>query len=187
MAEFCRRSLALSIHQQPPLISRPSAVAGWCYRPLLASGAAAKARLATIYKLAPTSHDPSRNGEGGLLMDESTTDAFSLASRFLVQAVRLVPETAWDAPGLGSWNMLELVGHANRAHTTVEEYLLHPRPPEQQGSNYFSDAAVAERGRDAVAALGEHPAVTIAAKSDKIIALSRGLHRRPRSEVRQER
>lgn len=104
-------------------------------------------------------------------MDESTTDAFNLASRFLVQAVRLVPENAWDRPGLGSWNLLELVGHANRAHSTVEEYLLRPRPPERQGSDYFSDAAIAARGREAVAVLGDSPAVTIAAKSDEIIAL----------------
>jgi len=98
-------------------------------------------------------------------------DAFALASRFLVQAVQSVPESRWDSPGLGSWDMRELVAHANRAHTTIEDYLFRPRPPEPPDGNYFSDAAIAERGREAVTALGESPVATVAAKSDEVIAL----------------
>ena len=59
----------------------------------------------------------------------------------------------------------------SRALTTVEEYLQRTRPPERQGSRPFSAAAIAEHGREAVAALGDRPTVTIATKSDEIIAV----------------
>ncbi|MGO9962945.1 MAG: maleylpyruvate isomerase N-terminal domain-containing protein [Acidimicrobiales bacterium] len=104
-------------------------------------------------------------------MEGSSVEAFRLASRFLVQAVQAVPESKWHSTGLGNWDMRELVAHANRAHTTIEDYLFRPRSPEPPDSGYFSEAAVAERGREAVAALGESPAVTVAAKSDEVIAL----------------
>ncbi len=104
-------------------------------------------------------------------MEGPSVDAFCLASRFLVQAVQSVPESRWHSTGLGSWNMRELVAHANRAHTTIEDYLFRPRSPEPADGGYFSEAAVAERGREAVAALGESPAATVAARSDEVIAL----------------
>ena len=104
-------------------------------------------------------------------MDDSLATVFSLASRFLVDAVRLVPEKNWDSPGLGSWNLRELVAHANRGQTTVEEYLLRPQPPAPRGSGYFSEESIAERGREAVLALGEDPAASVAAASDAVISL----------------
>ena len=97
--------------------------------------------------------------------------AFGAASRFFVGAVGLVPASAWPQRGLGNWTVVELVAHGNRAHTTVEEYLLRPRPAEPAGSSYFSDEAVAERGRAAVAALGADPAAAVAAASERSIAL----------------
>lgn len=104
-------------------------------------------------------------------MDDALAGAFADASRFLVETVALVPATAWDAPGLDRWTVRELVGHANRSHTLVEEYLLRPQPPEQPGSPYFSEAAIAARGREAAAALGEDPAAAVRAASDAVIAL----------------
>lgn len=62
-------------------------------------------------------------------MDDPLATAFALASRFLVEAVRLVPYEDWESPGLGIWSVRELVGHANRGQTTVEDYLLRPQPP----------------------------------------------------------
>ena len=97
--------------------------------------------------------------------------AFGAASRFFVEAVGLVPASAWPQRGLGNWTVVELVAHGNRAHTTVEEYLLRPRPAEPAGSSYFSDEAVAKRGRAAVAALGADPAAAVAAASERSIAL----------------
>jgi hypothetical protein len=97
--------------------------------------------------------------------------AFGMASRFFAEAVGLAPVAAWQSRGLGDWPLLELVAHGNRAHTTVEEYLLRPRPPEPPGSSYFSNEAVAERGRQAVAALGGDPLRAVVAASERAIAL----------------
>lgn len=104
-------------------------------------------------------------------MDDRCRNAFAEASRYFVEVVRRVPPDGWVKPGLGSWSVRELAGHANRAHTTVEEYLQHPRPPEPPDSAYFSSEMIAERGRQAVAALGDDPAAAIAADSARVLAL----------------
>jgi len=104
-------------------------------------------------------------------MDGPLADAFSQASGFLVAAVTLVPSSEWDAPGLGSWNLRELVGHANRGQTTVVDYLIRPQPPQPRGSSYFDEAAIAERGRQAVADLGVDIAATIATTSGQVTEL----------------
>jgi uncharacterized protein (TIGR03083 family) len=104
-------------------------------------------------------------------MDDGSVTAFRDASGFLVEAVRLVPDSAWDTPGLGSWSVRELVAHANRGHTTVEEYLLRPQPPQPPDSTYFTEEAIAARGREAVRALRDDPAAAVAAASTAVIAL----------------
>jgi uncharacterized protein (TIGR03083 family) len=104
-------------------------------------------------------------------MDGSLTDAFGQASRFLVQAVSLVPASKWEAPGVGSWTVRELVGHANRGQLTVEEYLLRPQLPELRGSTYFSESVIAQRGREAAAALGDDPSAVVGSASERVIAL----------------
>jgi uncharacterized protein (TIGR03083 family) len=106
-------------------------------------------------------------------VDGPSADAFAAASRFFVAAVGAVPGEAWGSVGLGDWTVLELVGHANRAHTTLEDYLLRPQPPEPAGSDYFSPEAIAERGRQAVAALGADPVAAVGATSERVIALVR--------------
>jgi uncharacterized protein (TIGR03083 family) len=104
-------------------------------------------------------------------MDDESVTAFRDASGFLVETVRAVPDSAWDAPGLGDWSVRELVAHANRGHTTLEEYLLRPQRPQPPGSPYFSDEAIAARGREAVRALGDDPAGAVAVTSTAVIAL----------------
>jgi uncharacterized protein (TIGR03083 family) len=104
-------------------------------------------------------------------MDDALAAAFADASRFLVEAVRLVPDDSWDQPGTDAWSLRELAGHANRSHTLLEEYLLRPQPPQPPGSPYFSADAIAARGRDAVTVLGTDPAAAIAAASARTIAL----------------
>jgi uncharacterized protein (TIGR03086 family) len=104
-------------------------------------------------------------------VDDTDSTAYADASRFVVASVRLVPAASWDAPGLGSWNVRELVGHVNRGHTTIEEYLTHPQPP--QGPEYFTDEAIAARARQAVDALGDGPLDTVSAASERVIALVR--------------
>jgi uncharacterized protein (TIGR03083 family) len=104
-------------------------------------------------------------------MDGPAVNAFAAASRFFVQAVALVPEQAFLLPGLGEWTVLELVGHTNRAHTTIGDYLLRPQPVEPSGSGYFSKSAIAQRGREAVALLGDDPSAAVAEASTDIMAL----------------
>jgi uncharacterized protein (TIGR03083 family) len=104
-------------------------------------------------------------------MDDGSVTAYRDASQFLVEAVRAVPDSGWDAPGLGDWTVRELVGHANRGHTTVVDYLLHPQQPQPPDSPYFSDEAIAARGRDAVRALGTDPAGAVAAASTAVLEL----------------
>lgn len=104
-------------------------------------------------------------------MDDALAAAFGDASRFLVESVRLVPDTSWDQPGLGSWTVRELVAHANRGQTTVENYLRDPQRPQPPGSSYFTEEAIATRGREAVLALGDDPAGAVAAASAAVTAL----------------
>jgi uncharacterized protein (TIGR03083 family) len=104
-------------------------------------------------------------------MEGPVVNAFAAASRFFVQAACLVPDAAWSSPGLGEWTLLELVGHTNRAHTTIEDYLVRPRPVEPAGSGYFSKSAIAQRGREAVAALGDDPSSAVAEASTAILQL----------------
>jgi uncharacterized protein (TIGR03083 family) len=98
-------------------------------------------------------------------MDGPSADAFVAASGFFVAVVGTVPEGAWASPGLGTWTVLDLVGHGNRAHTTLVEYVLQPRPPEPPGSGYFSE--------EAIAALGDDPYGAVGAASGRAIALVR--------------
>ncbi len=70
----------------------------------------------------------------------------------------------WDEVGLGEWTVRDLVGHTSRALLTVEAYLDQPCAfvVVPSAAEYFTSslatrgdpAAVAQRGRDAGAALG---------------------------------
>jgi uncharacterized protein (TIGR03083 family) len=100
--------------------------------------------------------------------------AFAEAAAYLVAVAEKIPEAAWDKPGLGEWNVRELVGHASRALITVPAYLAEPaeRVDLPTAVDYFRrfassggaggvDAAIAERGRQAAAALGDDPASSL--------------------------
>jgi uncharacterized protein (TIGR03083 family) len=104
-------------------------------------------------------------------MEGTSATAFKRASAFLVETVAAVSPADWNEPGLGSWSIRELAAHANRAHTTVEEYLLDPKPPEPPGSGYFTEAAIAQRARDSLEALGDDPAAAVAKWSERAIRL----------------
>jgi uncharacterized protein (TIGR03083 family) len=106
-------------------------------------------------------------------MDGPLADTYEAASGFFVQAVQAVPDTAWGSVALGDWTVRELVGHGNRAHTTVEEYLLRPQPPIGPGSDYFSDARINERAREAVLALRDDPKGAVASTAARVTALVR--------------
>lgn len=106
-------------------------------------------------------------------MSDNVRDTFTAAAEFFVEVVARVPTERWDGPGLGVWSVRDLTGHASRALSTVREYLDAPGPPAQQLADaveYFSafsggpdlSEAIAERGRQAGAALGEDPAAAVA-------------------------
>jgi uncharacterized protein (TIGR03083 family) len=106
-------------------------------------------------------------------VDGPLADSYEAASAFFVQATQAVPDTAWGSVGLGKWTVLDLVGHGNRAHTLVEEYVLRPQPPVGPGSDYFSEARINERAREAVSALGDDPKGSVVSTAARVIALVR--------------
>lgn len=105
---------------------------------------------------------------------------FAAAAEYFAETVARVPAGGWDRPGLGEWSVRALVGHTSRALLTVESYLdagadaiaiVDPaayclRALEQASVH----AAIAERGRQAGAALGEDPSGTVHAIAERVVA-----------------
>ncbi|MET0474861.1 MAG: maleylpyruvate isomerase N-terminal domain-containing protein [Mycobacterium sp.] len=99
----------------------------------------------------------------------SSSETFTTAATAFAELVRGIPESAWDGPGLGDWDLRALVGHASRSLITVSAYLKTPAghrdvtgPADyyakirEYASNAGADAIV-ERGRQAGRDLGEDP------------------------------
>jgi uncharacterized protein (TIGR03083 family) len=109
----------------------------------------------------------------------SERDAFRSAAAWFVDLVRLIPGDGWSRPGLGEWNVRELVGHATRAFGTVETYLMDPAESEDVTDpvDYYVLAgqadpeAIAQRGREAGIALGDDPSAVVAAAAERTLAL----------------
>ncbi|BAH48704.1 maleylpyruvate isomerase N-terminal domain-containing protein [Rhodococcus opacus] len=102
-------------------------------------------------------------------MDGPVARAFDSAARRFLE-VSAAATGHYDAPGLGEWSVRDLVGHTSRSLSTVETYL--DAAGEDPGAVELTDAvayylaiadalsdtaAVAQRGREAGAALGEDP------------------------------
>jgi uncharacterized protein (TIGR03083 family) len=110
---------------------------------------------------------------------EESSTAYADAADWFVRTAALVGDR-WSEPGLGDWDVRALVGHTSRSFITVEEYL--QQPPEtvevDSAADYFravrgmtSGDAVAQRGRDAGAALGEDPSHAVAEIADRVLRL----------------
>lgn len=91
------------------------------------------------------------------------------AAATVAELVGRIPAGAWDGPGLGEWDLRALVGHTSRSLVTVVTYLAGTAAAEEVPTPeaYYvlvaraggaNSAAVAQRGRDAGAALGDDPA-----------------------------
>jgi uncharacterized protein (TIGR03083 family) len=114
-------------------------------------------------------------------VNESAKPAFERAAHFLVATTALVGPEQWERPGLGEWSVRDLVGHASRSLLTVETYLGHPAAAAEVATpvDYFlkalasigDPARVAQRGREAGAALGLDPAGAIREIADRVLAL----------------
>ncbi|MGY1620412.1 maleylpyruvate isomerase N-terminal domain-containing protein [Geodermatophilus sp. SYSU D00691] len=110
---------------------------------------------------------------------DGSRQAFADAAGWFVATAAAVGDR-WGAPGLGEWDVRALVGHTSRSLLTVEAYLGQPAATVEVASaaDYFratraiaAGPAVAERGRDAGAALGEDPAAAVAAIADRVLPL----------------
>ncbi len=114
--------------------------------------------------------------------------SFAGATDGFVELTGQVPTRAWELPALGEWDVRSLVGHASRALSTIESYLGRPgEGPTLDGPlAYFCailpeeadperrrqlDRAIAERGRQSGAELGEDPASAVAELANRVGAL----------------
>jgi uncharacterized protein (TIGR03083 family) len=98
--------------------------------------------------------------------------SYAATARAVSDLVDQIPDDMWDGPGLGEWNLRDLVGHTSRSLVTVIEYLDRPVDEEvlTSASAYlsatgaalsggtFDASGVTERGRQAGRDLGEQPA-----------------------------
>jgi uncharacterized protein (TIGR03083 family) len=112
--------------------------------------------------------------------------SFRDAAGAFADVLAVVSEEDWAKPGLGVWTVRDLAGHTSRALVTVENYLAPDRageePEVRDAVAYFRAAAagladaeaVAERGRQAGAALGDDPPTTVAALARRILDLVDG-------------
>jgi hypothetical protein len=110
--------------------------------------------------------------------------AFTDAAQWFLRTTALVGDR-WTRPGLGEWDVRALVGHTSRSLLTVEAYLARPADAVAIASagDYFratraigAGPAVAGRGRDAGAALGNDPGAALTEIAARVIALVEAQH-----------
>lgn len=113
-----------------------------------------------------------------LAWEESRT-AYGAAAEWFVTVAGRVGDR-WEEPGLGEWDVRALVGHTSRSFLTVEEYAASPADAIQLDSpaEYYRAAraiaagpGVAQRGRDAGAALGDDPAAAVLEIAERVVPL----------------
>lgn len=104
-------------------------------------------------------------------MDNDTSASYAAASAFFVDQVRMIDDADWDRPGLGDWTIIELVGHGNRGHTLVTEFFERPIDASALPADYFTDEAVAARGRAAARELGDDPLAAVEASASKALGV----------------
>ena len=112
----------------------------------------------------------------------ATDTTFESAARSFAGLARRIPDTAWDGPGLGDWDLRALVGHASRSLITVSTYLrtcaeredvATPQAYYVQIADYASNAgaeAITERGRQAGRDLGADPVGTIDGLIERVMS-----------------
>jgi uncharacterized protein (TIGR03083 family) len=98
---------------------------------------------------------------------------FEQAAAFFLSVAEQIEPGRWEQPGLGVWTVRELVGHTNGGMLRLESFL--DGPPAGAvgarsavdyfaiilGGQYGSASQVAERGRQAGAALGDDPLAVV--------------------------
>ena len=104
-----------------------------------------------------------------------TRAAFDLAAAAFLDLAALIPLERYAGPGLGGWDLRALVGHTSRSLVTVAAYL-ETRAESVAATSpaaYFAavdriaaadqDGAIARRGVEAGAALGDDPVTALRA------------------------
>jgi uncharacterized protein (TIGR03083 family) len=111
----------------------------------------------------------------------ASVTTYASAAHAFAGLVRAIPESAWEGPGLGDWDLRALVGHMSRSLVTVSSYLKSPASREDVTSpadyyaqirDYASSAgaeAIVERGRQAGRDLGDDPVATIDAMVAQVL------------------
>ncbi len=116
---------------------------------------------------------------GDTAAHEGAVRAFAAAADWFVATTALVGGR-WEEPGLGEWDVRALVGHTSRSLSTVESYLAAPAGAVEVATTagyYRATSAlaagpgVAQRGRDAGAALGADPAAAVAQLAARVVPL----------------
>lgn len=107
------------------------------------------------------------------------------AAHAFVATVAQIGPGQWEQPGLGVWSVRDLVGHTTRALRTIEAYASAPAASEALRSpvDYYiqalptlgDPALVAQRGREAGAALGADPLGAVRDIVERVLALVAGL------------
>lgn len=120
--------------------------------------------------------------------ERSVRDVFERAASGFVEVVSSLHDPDWARPALGAWDVRALVGHTSRALLTVEAYLAKgggapqltdpigyflavlpdPSDPEQRARQ---DAAIAQRGQQSGAELGEDPAGAVIQLAERVLDL----------------
>jgi uncharacterized protein (TIGR03083 family) len=112
---------------------------------------------------------------------------FRDAAGVFVEILAAVPGDGWANPALGVWTVRDLAGHTSRALITVESYLdagtngQEPELPDAVAylssagrAGHADPASIADRGRQAGAALGDDPPAAVAELADRVLALVDG-------------
>jgi hypothetical protein len=101
-------------------------------------------------------------------VNSSSVAAFRAASQFFVECVAAVPAERYQTAWSDEWRVLDLIGHGNRANVLPIEY--YERPVPVAGPDYLLPENIAERGRQAVTALGDDPVASVRAASERVLA-----------------
>lgn len=121
-------------------------------------------------------------------MSSGVRECFEAATEVFAGVVATVGGDQWERPGLGEWTVRDLVGHGSRSLTTIETYLAAARSSGSPVAITIDDpvdylrwvrrvtttgdpGAIAQRGRDAGAALGPDPAAAIRPLADRVLPL----------------
>jgi Mycothiol maleylpyruvate isomerase N-terminal domain len=117
-----------------------------------------------------------------------SVEGFVEAAQWMRELTSSMGVQKLQGPGLGEWNLRELVAHASRAVSVVAEYLRNEPPsgevvrddsPVVAAAVYYASSMgdanlhreVAERGRREAEMLGEDPARSVATRVDEAVAL----------------